>query len=110
MADLLVRPGAEPPSLFLRRRHDLDTPKLFHAGGDPRLATLVAARGVFAERLAIGGGYRSLGRQDAGGRALCHPLCPDELGHRGSKILVAKEVSRSLVNHRTAPLPADSPA
>ena len=99
MADLLSGGEADPLLLSVHRRNDLDAPELLHAGSDSRTPTLGAARRVFAERLPIGGGNRSLGRQDACRRAPCYSFGSDELGHLGCRILAGNKVPRAPVNH-----------
>src|SRR5690242_3919505 len=112
IADLLCVLGrrAHLPALSLRRRHDLDIPELLDPSSGLGAALFGAAGCILAERLAIGGGDRTLGRDSAGGRTFCHPSGPDELGHRGCKIRFGSEAPRPLVSHCTAPLPAASGA
>ena len=92
MADLLSGIQADRLVLSAHRRHGLDAPELLHAGSNSRASTLGASRRVFAERLSIGDSNRSLGRQDACGRAPRYAFGPDELGHLGCRIHVGNTV------------------
>src|ERR1700730_13657445 len=99
MADLLSGIQADRLVLSARRRYGLAASELWHTGSTPLASTLGASRRVFAERLSIGDGNRSLGRQDACGRAPRYAFGPDELGHLGRRIHVGNTVQRALVNH-----------
>jgi hypothetical protein len=99
VADLLRAVGVDPSTLSLHRRHGLDVPELVRLRSGSRTPTLSATRRIFTERLAIGGGNRALGRQDACGRAPRYSSGPNELGNLGCRILLGNKVPQALVNH-----------
>jgi hypothetical protein len=85
-------PAANVSDLLFVRPYGLDVPKLLRAGRDFRAPNLVASHGIFFEGFPISGGNRALGRQNASGRALCHPSDADKLGNRRLDILFANEL------------------
>jgi hypothetical protein len=54
---------------------------------------------VFSQGDPIGGGNRTLRRQNAGGGASCHPSGANELGYRRLRIYFRRNLPRALVNH-----------